>query len=224
MEKFISIAIDGPSGSGKSTLAKLLASRLGYVYIDTGALYRTIGYFVRSEGIASDDERGIVECLQKIDITMKLVGGAGVVFLGGNPVGTEIRTPEISVYASNVSKIPEVRAFLLDLQRNIAKSNNVIMDGRDIGTVVLPDSKVKVFLTASNDSRAERRYAELMSRGDNVTLEQVKADMSWRDKNDLERKIAPAVPASDSVLLDNSGLNVDETVEAVLEIIRKKTH
>ncbi|MBE6649098.1 MAG: (d)CMP kinase [Ruminococcaceae bacterium] len=224
MEKFISIAIDGPSGSGKSTLAKLLASRLGYVYIDTGALYRTIGYFVRNEGVASDDERGIVECLPKIDITMKLVGGAGVVFLGGNPVGTEIRTSEISTYASNVSKIPEVRAFLLDLQRNIAKSNNVIMDGRDIGTVVLPDSQVKVFLTASNDSRAERRYAELVARGDDVTLEQVKADLCWRDKNDLERKIAPAVPAEDSVMLDNSALSCEETVEAVLEIIRKKTH
>lgn len=222
MSEYINIAIDGPSGSGKSTLAKFLAKRLGYVYIDTGALYRTIGFFVRNQGVSSEDVDGIISLLPEIDISMRLVDGAGVVFLGGNAVGSEIRTSEISQYASNVSKIPEVRAFLLELQKNIAATNNVIMDGRDIGTVVLPSAQVKIFLTASNESRAKRRYAELVERGDNVTEEQVKNDMLWRDKNDSERKIAPAIPAEDSVLLDNSSLDCEGTVLAAMEIIRKK--
>lgn len=222
MEQYINIAIDGPSGSGKSTLAKLLAKRLGYVYIDTGALYRTIGYFVCNKGISSEDSESVVEALHEIDITMKLVEGAGVVFLGDRAVGDEIRTSQISQYASNVSKIPQVRAFLLDLQKSIAATNNVIMDGRDIGTVVLPNAQVKIFLTASDESRANRRFDELVMRGDNVSKEQVKKDLLWRDKNDSQRKIAPAIPAEDAVMLDNSLLNREETVEAAMEIIRKK--
>ena len=162
---------------------------------------------------------------------MKLVDGAGVVFLEGKPVGSEIRTSEMSVYASNVSKIPEVRAFLLDLQKNIALENNVIMDGRDIGTVVLPDAQVKIFLVADDESRAKRRFEELKAKekadpnkckDGGITFEQVKNDMIWRDKNDSERKISPAVPAEDSIMLNNSELNCEETVEAALEIIRKK--
>ncbi len=222
MGEFINIAIDGPSGSGKSTLAKLLAKSLGYVYIDTGALYRTIGYFVFKNNVASDDVEGIINLLPEIDISMKLVDGAGVVFLGGKAVGQEIRTSEISQYASNVSKIPEVRAFLLELQKNIAASNNVIMDGRDIGTVILPNAQVKIFLVANDDSRIKRRYAELVERGEDITEEQVRNDMLWRDKNDSQRKIAPAVPAKDSIMLDNSLLSCEETVEAAMEIIRKK--
>ena len=222
MEKYINIAVDGPSGSGKSTLAKILASRLGYVYIDTGALYRTIGYYVYLCGVSPEDEEKVVGLLSKIDITMKLVNGAGVVFLSGNPVGDEIRTSEISVYASNISKIPAVRSFLLELQREIAKTNNIIMDGRDIGTVILPHADVKIFLTADGESRVKRRYAELLEKGNDITLEQVRKDMLWRDKNDSQREIAPAVPAKDSVLLDNSNLNCEETVEAALKIIRKK--
>ncbi len=222
MSKYINIAIDGPSGSGKSTLAKLLAKELGYVYIDTGALYRTIGYFVFTKGVSSEDTEAIVKLLPQIDISMKLVDGAGVVFLSGTPVGTEIRTSEISQYASNVSKIPQVREFLLALQKNIAATNNVIMDGRDIGTVILPDAQVKIFLTANDESRVRRRYIELASRGDDITEEKVKNDMLWRDKNDSQRKIAPAIPADDAVFIDNSMMDQEETVKAALEIIRKK--
>ncbi len=222
MENYINIAVDGPSGSGKSTLAKILASRLGFVYIDTGALYRTIGYYVHLCGVSTEDEEKVVSLLSKIDITMKLVNGVGVVFLSGAPVGDEIRTSEISVYASNVSKIPAVRSYLLELQREIAKNNNIIMDGRDIGTVILPKADVKIFLTADGESRVKRRYAELLEKGNDITLDQVRNDMLWRDKNDSQREIAPAVPAKDSILLDNSNLNCEETVEAALKIIRKK--
>jgi cytidylate kinase len=222
MGEFINIAIDGPSGSGKSTLAKLLAKSLGYVYIDTGALYRTIGYYVFKHNVASDNVEEIIKLLPEIDISMKLVDGAGVVFLGGKAVGQEIRTSEISQYASNVSKIPEVRAFLLELQKSIAASNNVIMDGRDIGTVILPNAQVKIFLVANDDSRIKRRYAELVERGETITEEQVRSDMLWRDKNDSQREIAPAVPAKDSIMLDNSLLSCEETVEAAMEIIRRK--
>lgn len=222
MGEFINIAIDGPSGSGKSTLAKLLAKSLGYVYIDTGALYRTIGYYVFKHNVASDNVEEIIKLLPEIDISMKLVDGAGAVFLGGKAVGQEIRTSEISQYASNVSKIPEVRAFLLELQKSIAASNNVIMDGRDIGTVILPNAQVKIFLVANDDSRIKRRYAELVERGETITEEQVRSDMLWRDKNDSQREIAPAVPAKDSIMLDNSLLSCEETVEAAMEIIRRK--
>ena len=222
LDNKVGIALDGPSGSGKSTLAKKLARELGYVYIDTGALYRAVGLFVFRRGIASDDRESIVPLLGEIDITMKLVNGGGKVFLGGKELGDEIRTPEISKYASDVSKIPEVRAFLLETQRSIARENNVVMDGRDIGTVILPDAKVKIFVTASDSARAKRRCAELISRGENVTYEQVLEDMRWRDENDRSRKIAPAVPAKDSVILDNSELDIDMTFEAALKIIKGK--
>lgn len=222
LDNKVGIALDGPSGSGKSTLAKKLARELGYVYIDTGALYRAVGLFVFRRGIASDDRESIVPLLDEIDITMKLVNGGGKVFLGGKELGDEIRTPEISKYASDVSKIPEVRAFLLETQRSIARENNVVMDGRDIGTVILPDAKVKIFVTASDSARAKRRCAELISRGENVTYEQVLEDMRWRDENDRSRKIAPAVPAKDSVILDNSELDIDMTFEAALKIIKGK--
>ncbi len=215
------IALDGPSGSGKSTLAKNLAKEYGFVYIDTGALYRTIGLFVSERGIASDDVQAIVSVLPEIKIEMKLENGGGVVYLGNKRIGDEIRTPVISKYASDVSKIPEVRAFLLETQRSIARENNVIMDGRDIGTVILPDAQVKIFVTASNEARAERRYAELCEKGVKTTYEEVLADMNWRDANDSSRKIAPAVPAPDAIMFDNSGLSVEETVQKAKAIIDK---
>ncbi len=215
------VSIMGPSGSGKSTLAKNLAKHYGFVYIDTGALYRTIGLFVAERGIASDDKEGIISCLPLINIEMKLENGGGVVYLGGKRIGNEIRTPLCSKYASDVSKIPEVRAFLLETQRDIARKNNVIMDGRDIGTVILPDAQVKIFVTASIEARAKRRFAELQERGDNAAYEEVLADMKWRDANDKNRDIAPAVPAEDAVMFDNSGLNVEETLSAAIEIIDK---
>ncbi len=217
--KTIKIALDGPSGSGKSTMAKLLAKDMGYVYIDTGALYRTIGLYVWRKGLASHDKEGIVALLPEISITMRLVDGGGVVFLNGEQIGDEIRTPEISKYASDVSKIPEVRDFLLELQRNIAGTNNVIMDGRDIGTVVLPDAQVKIFMVANDETRARRRYKELLEKGQDVKYEDVLADIRWRDKNDREREVAPAVPAEDAIIHDNSGTSIQENLEELKKII-----
>jgi len=219
--KTFKIALDGPSGSGKSTLAKNLAKHYGFVYIDTGALYRTIGLFVAERGIASDDVKSIIACLPEIKIEMKLINGGGAVYLGNKLIGNEIRTPLISKYASDVSKIPEVREFLLETQRSIARENNVIMDGRDIGTVILPDAQVKMFVTASIEARAKRRYAELCERGVETTYEAVLSDMQWRDANDSGREIAPAIPAEDAIMFDNSGLNIAQTVEKAIEIIDK---
>ncbi len=217
--KTIKIALDGPSGSGKSTLAKYLAKHYGFVYIDTGALYRTIGLFVSEKGIASDDVESIIAVLPEIHIEMRLEQGGGAVYLGGKRIGDEIRTPLCSKYASDVSKIPEVRAFLLETQRSIARENNVIMDGRDIGTVILPDAQVKLFMVASPEARASRRFEELKARGVETTYEEVLADMKWRDNNDSSRKIAPAIPAEDAVMFDNSNYNIDEMVDAAVKII-----
>ena len=219
VKETIKIALDGPSGSGKSTLAKNLAKHYGFVYIDTGALYRTIGLFVSERGIASDDVGAIVALLPEIHIEMRLEQGGNAVYLDGKRIGEEIRTPLCSKYASDVSKIPEVRAFLLETQRSIARENNVIMDGRDIGTVILPTAQVKLFVTASPEARASRRYAELLARGVETTYEEVLSEMKWRDANDSGRDIAPCVPAEDAVLFDNSGLNIEETVEAAAKII-----
>ena len=219
MFETIKIALDGPSGSGKSTLAKNLAKRYGFVYIDTGALYRTIGLFVSEKGIASDDAESIIAILPEIRLEMRLENGGGVVYLGGRRIGDEIRTPLCSKYASDVSKIPEVRAFLLETQRSIARENNVIMDGRDIGTVILPDAQVKMFVTASIEARAKRRTVELEQKGVATTYEEVLADMKWRDDNDKNRDIAPAVPAKDAIMFDNSAMGIEETVERAVEII-----
>ncbi len=218
----IQIAVDGPSGAGKSSLAKGVAKRLGIVYVDTGALYRAIGLYIMRCGIASNDREKIVPRLDSIKLELVFEGGEQHVLLNGEDVGSLIRTPEVSKYASDVSAIPEVRAFLLDTQRDIAKNNSVIMDGRDIGTVILPNADVKIFLTASSDSRAQRRYEELVAKGMSVDLSEIKAAMSERDKNDSGREIAPAVPAPDAVFLDNSGLEMHETLEMALNIISEK--
>ena len=221
MTKTINIAIDGPSGSGKSTLAKMLAASLGYIYIDTGALYRTVGLFAMQNGVSSDAPEGVIPLLDKLDLQMRLEDGGNAVYLNGTKVGTEIRTSEASVYASQVSKLPEVRAFLLETQRSIARQNNVIMDGRDIGTVILPDAQVKIYMSASPEQRAKRRLAELVAKGEDITLEQVLADIKWRDQNDANREIAPAKPAKDAVFLDNSSLTLDELLQSALEIVSK---
>lgn len=218
MKKVINIAIDGPSGSGKSTLASALSKKYGLIYIDTGALYRTVGLYIQRKNFASDDKDNIIASLPEIDITMKLIDGRGVVLLDGMPVGDEIRTPKSSMYASDVSKIPEVRAFLLELQRSIARENSTVMDGRDIGTVILPNADVKLFLTAGIEDRAYRRYLELKEKQE-ISYEEVLADMEKRDVNDKSRKIAPAIPAEDAIFLDNSQLDAQQTLEAACKII-----
>ena len=217
-----SVAIDGPSGSGKSTVAKAVAKELGILYVDTGALYRTVGVFVKRCGIDPHDEKTIAENLHKIDISIKWVEGTQHVFLSGEDVSEEIRTPEMSMYASAVSALGTVRRFLLDMQRNFAKTNNVIMDGRDIGTVVLPGADVKIFMFANVEARAKRRHKELVLKGKTDTYEEVLSDMIKRDKNDSERELAPCVPADDAILLDNSDMSFDVNVERVLEIINEK--
>ena len=218
----IQIAIDGPGGAGKSTVAKAVAAKLGIVYVDTGALYRTIGYYVRQKNIAPDSREGVAACLPEISINIVYQDGAQHVYLNGEDLGDKIRTPEMSMYASAVSAIPEVRAFLLDTQRDIAKKNSVIMDGRDIGTVILPDANVKIFLTASDECRAMRRRDELVAKGIEVTYEEVLADMRERDRNDSTREVAPAVAAPDATLLDNSGMTPEECTAAIIKLVKEK--
>ena len=219
----IKIAIDGPGGAGKSTIAKAVAKELGIVYVDTGALYRTIGYYIRQKDIDPHDRVRVPAVLGEISIEVKYENGTQRVYLNGEDLGDKIRTPEMSMYASAVSAIPEVRSFLLDTQRDIAKKNSVIMDGRDIGTVILPDAEVKIFMTASAECRAKRRYKELCDKGQNVRYEDVLAEMNERDHNDSTRDVAPTAAAADAVLLDNSELSFEESVAAVIAIVKDKT-
>lgn len=215
------IAIDGPSGSGKSTLAKNLSKVLGFVYVDTGALYRTVALHMIRNGVDLSDRSSVVAELPRIDVCFRHDGeGTQHVYLNGEDVNGYIRTPEVSLAASTVSAIGEVRAFLLSAQRGIAEKENVIMDGRDIGTVIFPDAQVKIFLIAGNDARAERRCEELLEKGQKVTLEEVKRDMLTRDENDRNRDTAPAIAADDAILLDNSAYAPEQTLEKALEIIR----
>lgn len=215
-----SIAIDGPSGAGKSTLADALSEKLGCIHLDTGAIYRTVALFVIESGVDPKDTESVVALIPKIDVKIEYIDGKQRMLMSGEDVTGRIRTPEISAGASVVSAIPEVRTYLLDLQRAFARKNSVIMDGRDIGTVILPNATVKFFMTASDDARAERRCAELREKGENVTLDDVKAAMAQRDENDKNRKTAPAIPAADSIPLDNSG-SFDDTVKKALKIIKK---
>ena len=219
----INIAIDGPAGAGKSYLARTVAKRLGYIYVDTGALYRTIGLHMLRLGVDPVDVTAVVPHLEGLTVGLDYAeDGEQHVFLNGQDVSREIRFPEISMAASRVSAIPAVRAFLLSLQRDMAKSHNVVMDGRDIGTVILPDAQVKIFLCANEKARAKRRYAELCEKGVITTLEAVESEMLARDRNDATRAVAPAVPAADAVILDNSELDREGTVEAALAIIAEK--
>jgi len=222
--KTISIAIDGPSGAGKSTLARSVSAKIGYLYVDTGALYRTVGYYVFTNGIDPKNEIAVTAVLGNIRVEMAY-GDDGLqhMMLNGQDVTKEIRLPEISMYASAVSAHPAVRAFLLETQRELARKNHVIMDGRDIGTVVLPDAQVKVFLTATPEARAERRTRELEQRGTPEPYEKVLKDIQERDWNDTHRPTAPLKQAEDAVLLDTTKLNFQESEAALMEIIREKT-
>ena len=222
-KKIYSVAVDGPSGAGKSTLAKAAAAKLGIVYVDTGAIYRSIGYYVYCKGIDPKDAPAVIAILPELDIQMRY-GEDGVqrMILNGEDVSTQIRLPEMSMYASAVSAIPEVRTFLLEMQRQIARTTSVIMDGRDIGTVVLPNAEVKIFLTAAAEVRARRRMKELEQRGTPQPFEEVLQQIVERDWADSHREVAPLKQADDAVLLDTGMLNFEESLAALLNIIREK--
>lgn len=219
----IAIAIDGPAGAGKSSLSKEVAKELSFIYVDTGALYRTIGLAASRKGLKKEDKAEIISMLNDIDVKLSFNDeGTQIVLLNGEDVSSYIRTPEASMFASAVSAIPEVRAFLLDLQRNMAKSDNVIMDGRDIGTVVLPDAKIKIFLTASPEKRAMRRHKENIEKGIDSTYEEVLKDVNQRDYQDSHREIAPLKPAEDSILVDTSDYDFEGSKELLLKVIKER--
>lgn len=216
------IAIDGPSGAGKSYLSKTIAAHYGFIHVDTGALYRALGLYAIRAGFAKEEVEKICPLLDEITVTLAFGEEGQRVYLCGQDVTDYIRTPEVALYASAVSAVPAVRAFLLETQRSIAREHSVVMDGRDIGTVILPDAEVKIFLVANDVARAKRRLAEHEAKGRKTTLEEVLADMAKRDENDRTRATAPAVAAEDAILLDNSELTREQTVEAAIRIIEEK--
>ena len=218
-----SVAIDGPAGAGKSTLAKMAAREFGFIYVDTGALYRCVGLFALKNGVGSRDAAGIEGLLSDMSIEMRHdENGVQIMLLNNVDVTDDIRTPEVSVYASDVSAIPAVRDFLFSQQKEMAEKYNVVMDGRDIGTVVLPGAGLKVFLTATPEVRAMRRYKELAEKGVVTTYDEVLAGVNERDYNDSHREVAPLKPAADSVLLDTSDIDLDESFKKLCSIIREK--
>ena len=218
----IRVAIDGPGGAGKSTIAKAMAKRFGFIYVDTGAIYRTVGLRVRRAEANPKPAEEVEPLLADTKIEMKYdASGSQRMLLNGEDVSDAIRTPEMSMYASDVSALPVVRAFLLDMQRAMARENSVIMDGRDIGTVVLPDAEVKIFLTATAEERARRRFIELQAKGTECTFEQVLADMNLRDKNDSERATAPLKQAEDAILVDTTEMDLEASQNAVAALIEK---
>lgn len=220
----ISVAIDGPSGAGKSTISRRAAELFGFIYVDTGAIYRTIGLAAYKRGYDTKDKSLILPMLPELNIELKYnENGEQRMYLDGEDVSKEIRLPEISMCASNVSAMQEVRSFLMDMQRSMAEKYNVIMDGRDIGTVILPDADVKIFLTASLEARAYRRYLELQAKGMNDSLEEVTEDMKKRDYQDSNRAAAPLIPADDAVILDTSDCDFEESLSRVCGIITEKT-
>ena len=220
---FYSIAIDGPSGAGKSTLAKMVAAEFNFLYVDTGAIYRTVGLYAKKNDVDPQDGPAVTALLDSIQIDMNYgEDGLQHMYLNGDDVTTAIRQHEISAYASAVSAIPEVRTFLLDMQRSFARTNNVVMDGRDIGTVVLPDAQVKIFLTADPEDRARRRYEELLQRGQQTDYDTVLKDLIQRDYNDSHRAAAPLKQAEDALLLDTTGNTLEESKELLLSTVKER--
>ena len=216
----VAIALDGPAGAGKSSIAKKAAKALDFIYVDTGALYRTIGLAASRKNVEPKPSKEVEELLDKINVDLTFNSlGEQVVLLDGEDVSGEIRTPEASMMASKISAVPAVRAYLLDLQRNMAKTHNVIMDGRDIGTVVLPNAKVKIFLTASPEARAQRRYKELCEKGMDVKYEDVLNDVIQRDYNDTHRDVAPLMPADGCVIVDTTELDFEQSVYKIISVI-----
>ena len=218
----IAIALDGPAGAGKSSIARRAAKALGYIYVDTGALYRTVGLAAMRNNVEPKPSAELEQLLASIRVELTFnETGEQIVLLDGEDVSGEIRTSEASKMASNISAVPAVRAYLLDLQRDMAKTNNVIMDGRDIGTVVLPDAKVKIFLTASPEARAQRRYKEMVEKGMDVQYESVLKDVMERDYNDMHREIAPLKPAEGSITVDTTELDFEQSIDAVINVIKE---
>ncbi len=216
----ISVAIDGPSGAGKSTIARAVAKTLGFIYIDTGAMYRAVGLAARRKGIdTSKDTLGVISVLEDLDIDIQYINGEQHVFLDGEDVSADIRTPEISLAASHVAVIKEVRLKMVDFQRFLAGKRDCIMDGRDIGTFVLPHANVKIFLTAAVEARAKRRFEELLAKGQQVTYEEVLSDMEFRDNNDSSREFMPLKKAEDAHLIDTTNLTLEESIAAVEDYI-----
>lgn len=224
MEKqHYSIAIDGPGGAGKSTIARRAAAELGFVYVDIGAIYRAVACAALSRGIDPSDEDAVSALLPSLQLELRWTeDGVQHVWLNGADISSELRTPAVSTAASRVSALPVVRQFLLEQQRVVARTHDVIMDGRDIGTVVLPDADVKIFLSASPEVRARRRWLELQEKGAPDTYEAILADLIARDERDSNRAIAPLRPADDAVLFDTSGMTLQESIDAILKLIRKK--
>lgn len=214
------IAIDGPAGAGKSTAAKLAAKELGFIYVDTGALYRTIGVSVLRKGLDTSVKENVLPRLDEIEVTLGFSDGEQHVYLNGEDVSKEIRFPEASMAASNVSAMPEVRAFLTDLQRSLAENNDCIMDGRDIGTVILPDAQLKIFLTASPEVRADRRFAELEAKGTPVDYNALLDEIKLRDYQDSHRAVSPLKPAEGGVILDTSFMTLDEVVNEIVRLAK----
>lgn len=216
------IAIDGPAGAGKSSIARAVSKELGFIYVDTGALYRAVGLYAIKNNIDTKDSEGVTAMLSNVSVELKFSDGEQCVFLNGSDVSADIRFPEASMAASNVSAIPSVRTFLFDLQRKIASENNCIMDGRDIGTVVLPNASLKIFLTASPEARAKRRYDELVAKGTDVDYNDVLADLNERDYQDTHREIAPLKPAEDSVILDTTDLTFAEVQAEIKKLAEER--
>lgn len=220
----ISIAIDGPSGAGKSTISRKAAEKFGFIYVDTGAIYRTIGLATKIRGVSLDDTAAVVALLPTLEIELKYNdAGEQHMYLDGNDVSRDIRLPEVSMLASKVSAIPEVREFLVDMQRGMAEKYDVIMDGRDIGTVILPNADLKIFLTADVRDRARRRYEELRAKGMEKPFDEVLAEMEQRDEQDTQRAAAPLKAAEDAVLLDTNGNTLEESIDEVCRLISEKT-
>ena len=218
----INIAIDGPAGAGKSTIAKRAAKELGYIYVDTGALYRTVALNALRCGADTKDGEAVIATLASAKVSLRFVDGEQRVFLCEEDVSAAIRQNEVSMAASNVSAVPEVRAFLFDLQRDIAKNNNCLMDGRDIGTVVLPDAQIKIYLTASPEARADRRFKELTEKGQTVDYDVILEEIKQRDWQDMHRDIAPLKKAEDAVLADTTELGLEEAISYVIGIIKER--
>ncbi|HAB94930.1 MAG TPA: (d)CMP kinase [Lachnospiraceae bacterium] len=218
----INIAIDGPAGAGKSTIAKTVAAKKNYIYVDTGAMYRAMALFILRKGISPEDAASISASCGEADISIEYRDGAQVVLLGGENVNDQIRTPQVSDMASRTSVNQDVRRKLVELQQKLARRQNVVMDGRDIGTVVLPDAQVKIYLTANVDERAKRRYEELIQKGEKADLDEIKAQIRERDERDMNREISPLRKADDAVLVDTSDMTIDEVADRILSIVDEK--